>query len=289
MVRSLPRTLPVVPQQKVLGRRRIPTCWQSRARPPRTASPAWAHFWYRGGPPDAVDFFLIPVAADTGEASYVLALGKTAALEKSLVGALVASRQMFRDLVECSSDFAWETKPDGTFSYVSSRGALGYSAEDLVGTPATNLLHPETGDHRLPFVSQDSVEGEELWLADATGLPVCVAISARPVFDTDRHWIATRGVCKDVTAEREQQQALDTAELRQRLIADVVDAMRNEVKPQHMLVAAARATVNVLGARYCWIVRVRGDGTFTGAVQFAGAEGPPPRPVVEAVRLQMRD
>ena len=230
-----------------------------------------AHFWYRGGPPDAVDFFLIPVAADTGEASYVLALGKTAALEKSLVGALVASRQMFRDLVECSSDFAWETKPDGTFSYVSSRGALGYSAEDLVGSPATNLLHPETGDHRLPFVSQDSVEGEELWLADATGLPVCVAISARPVFDTDRHWIATRGVCKDVTAEREQQQALDTAELRQRLIADVVDAMRNEVKPQHMLVAAARATVNVLGARYCWIVRVRGDGSFTGAVQFAGA------------------
>ena len=150
---------------------------------------------------EAVDFFLIPVAADTGEASYVLALGKTAALEKSLVGALVASRQMFRDLVECSSDFAWETKPDGTFSYLSSRGALGCSAEDLVGTPATNLLHPETGDHRMPFVSQDSVEGEELWLADATGLPVCVAISARPVFDTDRHWIATRGVCKDVTAE----------------------------------------------------------------------------------------
>lgn len=241
------------------------------------------------GAEEAVDFFLIPVAADSGEASYVLALGKTAALEKSLVGALVASRQMFRDLVECSSDFAWETKPDGTFSYVSSRSALGYSADDLVGTAATNLLHPESGDHPLPFVSQDSVEAEELWLADAAGLPVCVAISARPVFDTDRRWIGTRGVCKDVTAEREQQQALDIAELRQRLIADVVDAMRNEVEPQHMLGAAARATVNVLGARYCWIVRVRDDGTFTGAVQFAGPEGPPPRPVVEAVRLQMRE
>jgi len=241
------------------------------------------------GADEAVDFTLVPVLADDGTASYVLALGKKAALEQSLVGALVASRQMFRDLVECSSDFAWETKADGTFSYVSSRGALGYSSTDLVGAPVTKVLHPDERDHTLPFLSQDPVESEELWLIDADGAPVCVTISARPVYDNDRHWVGTRGVCKDITADKEQQQALDTAELRQRLIADVVDAMRNEVEPQHMLGAAARATINVLGARYCWIVRARDDGSFTGAVQFAGPEGPPPRPVVEAVRLQMKD
>ena len=238
---------------------------------------------------DAVDFFLLPVLADTGAASYVLALGKKAALEKSLVGALVASREMFRDLVECSSDFAWETKPDGTFSYVSSRGALGYAASDLVGAHVSEL-HPEGDtDQPLPFLTRDPVEEEELWLTNSVGTPACVAVSARPVYDEDHHWVGARGVCKDITAEKEQKQALDTAELRQQLIVDVVDAMRNEVEPQHMLGAAARATVNVLDARYCWIVRVRKDGSFTGAVQFAGPEGPPPRPVVEAVRLQMRE
>lgn len=241
------------------------------------------------GSDEAIDFFLVPVRDDTGATSHVLALGKKAALEQSLVGALVASRQMYRDLVECSSDFAWETKADGTFSYVSSHGALGYSVEDLVGAPVDKVVHPEERDHDLPFLSQDSVESEEIWLIDAKEAPVCVVVSARPVFDNDRHWIGTRGVCKDVTAEKEHQEALDTAELRQRLIADVVDAMRNEVEPQHMLGAAARATINVLGARYCWIVRARNDGSFTGAVQFSGPEGPPPRPVVEAVRLQMQD
>ena len=241
------------------------------------------------GNDEAIDFFLMPVRDDSGASSHVLALGKKAALEQSLVGALVASRQMYRDLVECSSDFAWETKADGTFSYVSSHGVLGYAADDLVGAQVDKVLHPEERDHDLPFLSQDPVESEEIWLIDAEGAPVCVVVSARPVFDNDRHWVGTRGVCKDVTAEKEQQEALDTAELRQRLIADVVDAMRNEVEPQHMLGAAARATINVLGARYCWIVRARKDGSFTGAVQFAGPEGPPPRPVVEAVRLQMQD
>ncbi len=209
------------------------------------------------GNDEAIDFFLMPVRDDSGASSHVLALGKKAALEQSLVGALVASRQMYRDLVECSSDFAWETKADGTFSYVSSHGALGYSVEDLVGAPVDKVVHPEERDHDLPFLSQDSVESEEIWLIDAKEAPVCVVVSARPVFDNDRHWIGTRGVCKDVTAEKEQQEALDTAELRQRLIADVIDAMRNEVEPQHMLGAAARATINVLGARYCWIVRAR--------------------------------
>ena len=238
---------------------------------------------------EAVEFLLIPVQSDPGVASYIVALGRKAGLEKSLVGALVASRQMFRDLVECSSDFAWETKPDGMFSYVSSSGALGYAASDLVGTAAARLLLDATSGGAAPFTAREPIEAEELWLKDAAGGHICVVVSSRPVFGKDRQWLGNRGVCKDITAEKERQEALETAELRQQLIGDVVDAMRNEVEPQHMLGAAARSTANVLGARYCWIVRAKKDGGFTGAIQFAGVEGPPPRPVVEAVRLQMKD
>ncbi|MEQ8246528.1 MAG: diguanylate cyclase [Alphaproteobacteria bacterium] len=237
----------------------------------------------------AVDFTLLPVQSSPGVASYVIALGRKAGLEKSLVGALVASRQMFRDLVECSSDFAWETKPDGTFSFVSSRGALGYAASDLVGTAAARLVVDAARATTDPFTAREPIEAEELWLKDASGGHSCVSVSSRPVFSKDRQWLGNRGVCKDVTVEKERQEALETAELKHQLIGDVVDAMRNEVEPQHMLGAAARATANVLGARYCWIVRAKKDGGFTGAIQFAGPEGPPPRPVVEAVRLQMKD
>ena len=60
--------------------------------------------------------------------------------DRNLTNALVASRQLFKDLVGCSSDFAWETQIDGTFNFVSPRGALGFSARELEGRPARDLL-----------------------------------------------------------------------------------------------------------------------------------------------------
>ena len=35
---------------------------------------------------------------------------------------------MFKDLISCSTDFAWETDNKGRFKYVSSNGILGCSA-----------------------------------------------------------------------------------------------------------------------------------------------------------------
>lgn len=238
---------------------------------------------------EAVEFLLVPLNRDGGGTSHVLALGKHAELEQSLMTALVASRQMFKDLVECSSDFSWETKADRTFSYVSSRGALGYAASELVGMDVQELIAGDDADLVAPFWGQSRYDDAETWVRNAEGNPACLLVSSKPVFDDERRWVGNRGVCKDVTAEKRQEHALEVAELRQQLLDDVVDAMRNEAEPQHMLGAAARATAHVLGARFCWIVRARRDGSFTGAVQFAGPEGPPPRPIVEAVRLQLRD
>ncbi len=100
---------------------------------------------------DAVEFLLVPLNRDGGGTSHVLALGKHAELEQSLMTALVASRQMFKDLVECSSDFSWETKTDRTFSYVSSRGALGYAASELVGMDVQDLIAGDDADLVAPF------------------------------------------------------------------------------------------------------------------------------------------
>jgi len=238
---------------------------------------------------EAAEFTLLPLTDSDGRSSHVVALGKRAELEQSLMGALVASRQMFKDLVECSSDFAWETRPDRTFSYVSKRGALGYAANDLIGIDVQTLIDPEETGAISAFSGTDEIEDVEVWMRDASGDPACMLTSSRAVLDDEGRWVGNRGVCKDVTAEKRRERDLEIADLRQQLLGEVVDAMRNEAEPQHMLGAAARATAQVLGARYCWIVRARRDGTFTGAVQFAGPEGPPPRPIVEAVRLQLRD
>lgn len=241
----------------------------------------------RGEKEEAIEFSLVPLGASEGATSHVIALGRHAELEQSLMSALVSSRQMFKDLVECSSDFAWETKSDGTFSYVSRRGALGYRAADLIGKRADELIANE--GQVEAFSSPGPVEEVEVWAQDASGEPACLLVSSIPVQDEENRWSGNRGVCKDITLEKQRAHDLEVAELREQLLGEVVDAMRNEAEPQHMLGAAARAAGHILGARYCWIVRARRDGTFTGAVQFAGPEGPPPRPIVEAVRLQLRD
>ncbi|MSO97097.1 MAG: hypothetical protein EXR11_02595 [Rhodospirillaceae bacterium] len=53
-------------------------------------------------------------------------------LDYSLRRALVDSRRRYRDFVEISSDFTWETGADRKFAYVTPHGALGYSADQLL-------------------------------------------------------------------------------------------------------------------------------------------------------------
>ena len=67
-----------------------------------------------------IDVIAVPLG---GAATMVL--GREATVERSFINALIASRQLFKDIVSCSADFAWETKGDGAFDFVSPRGALG--------------------------------------------------------------------------------------------------------------------------------------------------------------------
>jgi hypothetical protein len=67
-------------------------------------------------------------------------LARREALDRNLREALVDSRRRYKDLVEVSSDFAWEIGADGAFVFVSPGGALGWQASDLVGQRPQDFL-----------------------------------------------------------------------------------------------------------------------------------------------------
>src|SRR3546814_1488318 len=71
-------------------------------------------------------------SSDVCSSDLALLLGRDVTLERSLRAALVESRQRYKDLVEISNDFAWETDGEGRFAFVSPRGALR-SEERRVG------------------------------------------------------------------------------------------------------------------------------------------------------------
>lgn len=226
-----------------------------------------------GGEGDSsIELTLLPLVEDAQV--HLLVLARDASFERNFTDALLASRQLFRDLVNCSSDFAWETGPDGAFGFVSARGALGYSARELDGRPARSLVHPRQPEGApLPFESRQALDETEVWLRRADGRAACLITSSVPVIDENGQWLGTRGVCRDVTEARERDAALRRAQAREKLLTDIVDAIRSEIKPERMLGTAAQATALALRAGNCWIFR-SGDSTgFVHAAAFAGPAG----------------
>jgi diguanylate cyclase (GGDEF)-like protein/PAS domain S-box-containing protein len=228
------------------------------------------------------DLTILPLSEDGR--TYVLVLGRDASFQRNFTDALVASRQLFRDLVNCSSEFAWETRADGTFGFVTPQGALGYSARDLVDRPARDLVHPRSSEaDPLPFESRVLLESAEVWLRTASGRAACLLVSCVPILDASGEWLGTRGVCRDVTETREREAELAGVRERERLLSGIVDTMRSEAVPNLALRTAAQATASATNAGECWIFRARDGGGFACVSGFATPAGAAPSEIKMAV------
>ena len=200
----------------------------------------------------------------------VLVLARDATLERNLRSALVESRQRYKDLVEISSDFAWEVGADGRFAFVSPKGALGFAPDELVGQdPAEFIALAEATGEGSPFAARLAVEDREVWLKLADGGEACLLLSSTPILGEGGEWRGARGVCRDVTQERLRDAALSRANGRERLLSYIVRTIRDEVEPADMLRAAAEATARALGATGCQIFRIIPEASdFALAAQF---------------------
>lgn len=227
------------------------------------------------------DLTLLPVeTASHGTA--VMILGRDSSAEVGLQRALTESRQLFRDLVACSSDFAWETDANGRFRFVSPKGALGFTARDLNGRRADDLIAgPLPAGTHSPFATRLHVEACEVWLHMADGGSACMQIAALPVAGDDGRWQGARGVCRDVTEIRARERALARARERERLTQSMIDSIRSAIDPEQMLHNAAAVIGQALAASQVMIYRndAESDGDGVAAQYLAPGEQPivPPR------------
>jgi len=209
-------------------------------------------------------------------AGQFLMLARDLTMERNLRTALVDSRQRYKDLVEVSSDFSWEVSKDGAFVFVSPKGAFGYTAEELVDTAAADLVVDPDEYATVPFVSQRPVENVELWMKCKDGSTACLVVSCVPLFDDAegaQEWRGTRGVCRDVTDERESEAALGRARHREQVLNYIISTIRDELEPLNMLTAAAGATARALGVAGCSIYRQKEPGEFMVAAEYGNTAG----------------
>lgn len=224
---------------------------------------------------------IVVVPFEPGETA--LLVGRNLTLEASFRDALVDSRRRYKELVEISSDFCWETGADGLFTFVSPRGAAGYEAAELVGHhPGDFLSDPEIAGADELFSAREAVSEIDVWFRHAEGRDACLVSSANPVLDADGRWAGARGICRDVTDTRARDGELARAQARERLIAHITRTVRDEIEPARMLDVAATSTARALGATGCRIYREDGDEPLTLGAQY----GPEPsRPEADIALL----
>jgi len=225
-----------------------------------------------------LEITLLPIHGAERAADRVLALARDSSLDHNLRNALVDSRQRYKDLVECSADFAWETNSAGQFAFVSPKGALGYTPDDLIDHDPREFLTPGMEQDRervLPFFADQPTEDELVWMTGAGGRPACLKVSSVPLPGADGAWGGARGVSQDITAARAKELLLEIAQRRERTLGAVVTAMRNEPEPEAMLETATLTIAETLGLAACWILRHGDDGAVALASAFPEGSEPP--------------
>ncbi|MEQ1888440.1 MAG: diguanylate cyclase [Alphaproteobacteria bacterium] len=187
----------------------------------------------------------------------VMILARDGSAEYAMRNALIESRELYRDLSRCSSDFSWQTDENGAFTFVSTKGALGYSAQALNGRRSQDLLDPAMDASEInPFITRAQIENVEIIVRDANGANRHCRVDALPVYDKTNQWRGARGVSSDITEAQLHQKALEFMRQRDSQVRAIVDATHRSLDPFAAFSDAASLLADATGAIYCSILGI---------------------------------
>ncbi len=201
---------------------------------------------------DETQLNVTAVPVQDGDAILLLTHDQT--FERNMLSALVDSRARYKDLVDVSSDFAWELGPDGTFVFISPGGALDYAPDDIIGqSPDKFGLESADPKDPSPFIATETTSDIDVRMLLASGEQARLKVSAIPLFDEFGEWRGSRGVCRDFTEDSRRKVALDEARIREKLLRHLVGIIRDEVEPLKTLTGSIDYIVHASSFEGCKI------------------------------------
>jgi len=121
-----------------------------------------------------------------------------------------ASQMRFRDVVEASSDWIWETDTEHRLTYLSARftEVTGHHVEPLLGQPLLAFLRPNpTGEtwseHQVAFTDDRPFRDLCCRFQDVEGQPRDCRLAGKPIISQEGVLQGYRGTAADITAEVE--------------------------------------------------------------------------------------
>lgn len=153
---------------------------------------------------------------------------------------LAASEERYRVLAENVSDIVLQVDPDGSIAWASAstEKMLGHEPDDLIGTLAVDLIHPD--DVERAFRARDALlagetEEREFRVLRRDGTALWMAIDVRAVQTADGigRVVAARSIDDEVTSRHQLEFALEHDQLTRlptrRAILDRIEGLQSQL------------------------------------------------------------
>lgn len=174
--------------------------------------------------------------------------------------ALQDDEERFRDLIETTSDWVWETDEKGVYTYVSPRvgDVLGYEPSEMLGKSHLDFMPLEDARQAVGTVARLVASGEPfkcmlMKKLHRDGHAVFLETSGTPFFGTDGYLRGYRGINRDVTERRKTADEVQrTYHKLESTVESVIQAMALTVEKRDYYTAGHQQRVKQLA---CAIAR----------------------------------
>src|ERR1700723_544385 len=174
--------------------------------------------------------------------------------------ALRDSEERFRSIAEATQEWIWEIDAQGLYTFCSpaAEAILGYSPDQLIGKSCLEIVAP-SARQTIADLLQSEVAGKRGWrglelhLQHAAGGIRWLDSNALPLFDSSGTVVGYRGVARDITDHRSQQERIARLSRIQAVLSGINSAIVRIRERRKLLRESCRIAVEQGGFRMAWI------------------------------------
>ncbi|NOR25331.1 MAG: PAS domain S-box protein [Desulforhopalus sp.] len=126
-----------------------------------------------------------------------------------LMKSLEESKNRYRNLIETTSDWIWETDCDGRYTYSSPRvtDLLGYLPEKIINKTLMDIVSPQqvktfNTTYQKLLRAQKPINGLENICLGKSGQIVVLENNAVPIYNQQDEFLGYRGIARDITERK---------------------------------------------------------------------------------------
>ncbi|TKB24160.1 PAS domain S-box protein [Desulfopila sp. IMCC35006] len=128
---------------------------------------------------------------------------------ETLMKSLEQSKERYRNLIETTSDWIWESDSSGRYTYSSPRvrDLLGYLPEEILNKTLLDIVSPQQARTFIStfndlILAQKAINGLENICLGKSGQIVVLENNAVPIFDDQGAFLGYRGIARDITERK---------------------------------------------------------------------------------------